>query len=152
VPVAEQPHALPARIFGAVILSGGYMKFATEDKGTWFYFEDNEKKGGVKLRTLLPKDFKSIQKRTQKKNVKYRGDQRHEWVETNTDLEQSLTWDHCIIEWEGVEDKNGKALTCNQENKAMLMESSMQFLSFITEKLEMLNNDQLGLDSELEKN
>jgi len=129
------------------------MKFTTEDNGTWFYFDDeDESKGGVRLRILMPRDFKSIQKRTQKKMVKYKGDVRHAWIDTNTDLEQALTWEHCIVEWKGVEDKNGKAIECNAENKAMLMDSSMEFLSFVTEKLEVLNQDQLGITSDLEKN
>lgn len=129
------------------------MKFITEDQGTWFYFdEDDEKKGGVKIRILRPSDYKEIAKKTQKKRSEYRRNQRYEWFDTDTELEQRLTWDYCIVDWTGVEGADGKEMKCTKENKSLLMDNSMQFLSFVTNALDVLNQDQLNRESDSEKN
>lgn len=115
------------------------MDFNLDNKGTWFYFdEDNEKNGGICLRALPSEEAQKIARRTTKQKVEYKKGQRYEYSKIDDELNISLILDYCIVDWANVS-ANGAELECNTQNKKELLSKSISFSNFVTEKLEVVN-------------
>lgn len=113
------------------------MKFDLENlnPGTWFDFEDG---GRICIRSLSTEEATAISKKTTKSKVEYKQGQRFTFDETNEEIQFSLMWDSVIVDWEGLESADGKALECTTENKLRLMRKSPVFARLVRGFLEKL--------------
>ena len=124
------------------------MKFSTENPGTWFYFnDDNEDDGGICMRVLSLAETTTLDKRFKKVKVEYKRGNRFEVEKVDDVGYDKAMWDVVILDWKEVCDGEGKPLECTKENKYMLMQGSVAFATFITEKTEVLSKMSI-LDSE----
>ena len=48
----------------------------------------------------------------------------------------------CVLDWKGVEDKDGKELVCNISNKLILFDLDSKLFDFVSEKQNELRNRQ----------
>ncbi len=128
------------------------MNFTTENKGTWFFFdESNEDAGGVCIRLCTPNKYEQIEKLTTKKKDIYKQGNRFEKVEKDEKKLSHLLWDYVIVDWKNVE-IDGTELECSKENKIKLMGDNIAFTNFISNCLNDLT-DHIDLDREAkEKN
>lgn len=127
------------------------MKFDLENlnPGTWF---DLEGGGRICLRSLSTEEAIAISKKTTKNKVEYKQNQRFTFEETDDDKQFSLMWDAVIVDWEGIETADGKALECNTENKLKLMKKSPVFARIIRGFAEKLTELELIQKEEETKN
>ena len=125
-----------------------------EDKGgTWFEMEGG---GKVQIRTITTEDFKAIQKQTVKKRVDFKKVDgtpgRFEYQEVNEDLQNELFWDAVILGWENLFDAKENPIPCTKANKLLLMSRSAKFVSFISDSLKSLQDDEALKTENAEKN
>jgi len=124
-----------------------------EKQGVWFEMEGG---GRVQMRALTADDLKRIRARTVTKKAEITKVDgviaRVAWDETDEDLQNELFWDHCIVGWEKVFDKKGKAIPCTTANKVLLMTRSAKFARFVGEKLKELAEDDAMRAEAAEKN
>ena len=117
------------------------MNFSFKNEGTWFYFnEDDQSKGGIKVRITLEQDLDKIYKVTRKTVNKFKHGQRFEDVKIDNAKEDRLIYDHCIVEWDNVT-VDGKELECNAENKYNLVKKSLSFRMFFNTCIETVTSD-----------
>ena len=106
------------------------MKFT--NTGKKFYFDKgNPDEGWVIIRVASPQIL--------------------EQIELDNPIEQDKNerlWDYVIVDWENVEDDDGK-VECTRENKVNLMRTSPVFLAFVNKFLNSLNAEYKEI---LEKN
>ena len=128
------------------------MKFDLENinPGTWFDFPDGE--GRICIRVCALGDLEKIYKITRKPKIEYKRQGRYEYEIINKQLEDELSWDFAIVDWEEVFDADGKVIKCTLENKAMLMRKSVTFANFIATCLEDLERIMAQEDEEEVKN
>lgn len=119
--------------------------------GTWFPFQEGktvEEAGGICLRVLNRRKLREIEKQVTTRMAEVvvpKGapvgtpGQRVEWSEVDSDLEDELTWDYCIVDWKGLVDENDVLIPCTKENKVRLMQDSLHFLRFVRVKQAELN-------------
>lgn len=132
--------------------------------GNWFPFNGTktvEEVGGVCLRVLNRKMLRQIEKEINTRHSEFRipegappgtPAQRIEWTEVNTELEDELTWDYCIVDWKDVLDENDQPIPCTKENKVRLMQENLAFLAFVREKQIELRTQLLKAEEERKKN
>ena len=104
--------------------------FNLKSTGTWFWFDDEEKNGGVCIRELPIAESNRIEKATTTYRRKFK---RNQWIEDNkvNTLEASrLTWDYIIMDWKNVI-VSGSPLKCNRDNKYKMMMESVSFAKFV---------------------
>ena len=106
----------------------------------------------VWLRTCAGDDWRKIEKQTTTKRVEYKVGQRFEIIDEDKEARNAMLWDFCIVNWEGLIDKNGNDISCTKENKIMLMDKSILFAQFVSNSLETLRNDNEAREAELRKN
>jgi len=105
--------------------------------GMTIYFDDEDIKGGyVILRVLSGEKLEEITNRCRQKRIEVKGTPptRFEYLDFKKGGEEKefeLTWDYCLIDWEGVIDANGAAIPCTPENKVFLMKGSPKFSKFV---------------------
>jgi len=131
------------------------MQFDLENlnPGTKFFFDEtDELKGSVTIRVCAGDDLRAIRKQSSKKKVEYRRGQRIEYPDTNEVVENELLWDFCIVDWDGVLDKNGGNILCTKANKVLLMGKSPSFSKFVGDKLSILAELEEEEKEVLEKN
>jgi hypothetical protein len=125
------------------------MKFDLNNlnPGTWFDFEDGAR---VSLRLPDASALNSIKKQTTKKKVPKGSHFPIE--ETDDEKYNELLWDYIIVEWEGLYDIDGKPIPCNKEMKVLLMNNSLIFAHWASQRIEELRMTLSEEEEELEKN
>ncbi len=123
--------------------------------GTWF---DLPGGGRVQLRTITPEDWREIQKAT----VTYGPpeypllDGKHQRFQpeiVDKDLQLDMIWDRTIIDWEGIQDREGRPIPCTAEWKARLMlMRSAEFRDFYNAKMAVMNEADTAAEAASEKN
>lgn len=131
------------------------MKFNMLDlnPGDWFLLEPEKKDSGrVKVRVLNSGKLAEIRDSTIRTEVEYRGENRFEYQKIDHSARDSIVWDYCIVDWEGIIDDDDKPIECNTENKIKLMNNHIGFSNFIQNCLERLNRQSEIYSEYLEKN
>lgn len=67
-------------------------------------------------------------------------------------LQNELFWDLVIVAWENFSDRQGNPIPCTKENKLLLLSRSQKFANFVSDSLKTLNDKELTLMEETEKN
>lgn len=126
--------------------------FKSESKGRWFYFNDDEKQGGVCLRELTTEENRRIEKLTVKHKMKFERGTGRRFDDSTTDekLAEKLRWDFCITDWKEVR-LDGKELECNADNKVLMMRV-IDFIKHVVDSLENLVDTNETLDEARVKN
>jgi hypothetical protein len=119
----------------------------------WF---DHESGWRVNLRLATLEAIKDIRKQTVRKKVDYKKVEgtasRFEFDETDDEKQSKMLWDFCIVGWEGIKDKDGNDVPCNQDMKYYLMNRSALFQTFVSKCMKTLNEVEEERQKELEKN
>ena len=108
--------------------------------GSWFELEGG---GQVCLRVCDGDALRDIRKRTVKKKVEYNKVlmQRLVVEDTNTELQEELIWDYCIVDWKDFFDQDNQPISCTYENKQTLMGKSITFAKFVGDCLGKIRDD-----------
>ena len=69
----------------------------------------------------------------------------------NQELENELTWDYCIMDWEGFQMK-GEEIPCTKANKIKFMQGSVEFSNFCAEQFMIISGMREILMADAEKN
>jgi len=126
--------------------------------GVTFYLHDADIKGGhIILRVLSGEKLEEITNRCRQKRIEVKGSPptRFEYLDFKKGGEEKefeLTWDYCLIGWEGVVDANGVAIPCTPENKVFLMKGSPKFSTFVMSCVKKVNAEMLIYQEDLEGN
>lgn len=130
------------------------MKFNIQElnPGCWFNFTDNPDEGSICLRVCDGDTLKAIFKATSKSRVTYKDRQRYEYEDVDPDLRSVMIWDYCIVDWKGLMDSDDNPIPCTKENKILLMGKSVTFATFVSEKINELNDLNKVHEEELAKN
>lgn len=125
------------------------MKFNLEElnPGTWFDLGDD-------ARICLRVSNKDLLSAINKKATKQKWDKRARQMVTETDDELSfeMLHDYCVVDWEGIEDENGKPIECAKENKVALLSKSPLFLQLVSDCLKQLNEEMEERREQAQKN
>jgi len=112
-------------------------KFSSEDKGTWFWFdEDNQDAGGICLRELTTDEHQRIERMTVKHRKKFSHGTAYDDAEIDEKLAAKMRWDFTIVDWKVIELDNA-ILDCTRENKAKMM-NVVNFVKFFVESMNTL--------------
>jgi len=112
-------------------------KFSSEDKGTWFWFdEDNHELGGLCLRELSTDEYQRIERMTVKHRKKFSHGMAYDDSEVDEKLAAKMRWEFCITDWKEVELDNVK-LDCTRENKVKMMNVT-NFVKFFVDSMNTL--------------
>ena len=117
----------------------------------WFDHPDHEG-SRICVRVLSSADLEKINQKTTKEKVEYRRGQRFEVEKIDEQKRNRMTWEYCIVDWEGIYDEEGKEIPCTDENKVLLMQNAPTFTSWVADSLEQLNEDGLQRQEDAEKN
>lgn len=122
-------------------------KFSLRDPnpGVWFRFdEDDPDSGRICIRVLNPAKVQEIEKATSKEKWEWRQGQKFKVApDVDEAKRDQMLWDYCIVDWEKLEDDDGKPLECTPENKLGLMKTNPNFFAFVNACISELNR---GLD------
>lgn len=119
--------------------------FQSEDKGTWFWFDETDhKKGGVCLRVLSADRYEDIERITTKTKKKVKRGVAYDDITTDEKLASKLRWDFCIVDWKNVE-VDGASVPCDKDNKTRLMKI-IDFMAFVGDCLEVLTETNKSVD------
>ncbi len=114
--------------------------FSSDNKGTWFYFDDNDdSNGGVCIRVLSEPESRRITNLTTNKTYKFKQGIRYEDIKVDDKRSSKMMWEYIITDWSNV-CVDSQELECNNENKAKLI-ADPNFMSFIVRSMETLNDD-----------
>lgn len=129
------------------------MKFNLEElnPGTFFPFSDGTE-GGVTIRLANADILAEIEKKTVKKKFEWKRNQRYEVIEEDTVKRSAMLWDYVIADWSGVTDMQDNPIPCTAQNKALLMQNSTVFSTFVGKCVSILNERIEEYEEELEKN
>lgn len=122
------------------------------NEGSWFDFTDNPDEGSICLRVCDGDTLKAIFKATSKSKVTYKDRQRYEYEEIDADLRSVMIWDYCIVDWKCLTDQDGNLIPCTKETKLLLMGKSVSFATFVSGKINELNDLNKLHEDELTKN
>lgn len=126
--------------------------------GVTFYFDKADEAGGhIVLRVLSGKTLEKITNRCRQKRIEVKGSPptRFEYLDFKKGGEEKefeLTWDYCLMDWQGVVDKNGTDIPCTPENKILLMKGSPMFSKFVMDCVGKVNAEMALHDEDLEGN
>ena len=128
------------------------MKFDLEDlnPGTWFDFPDGE--GRICIRSLSSEDADAITRATSKKEAEYVEGTRYEYDVVDDDKLSDMTWDSCIVGWEGLMDSDGKDIPCTPDMKKKLMRGSPTFSRIVRRFLDKLRKAETSFKEKERKN
>lgn len=126
------------------------INFEDGNKGTWFYFDENEDIGGICLRVLDTETHNKIEKITTKHKAKFSHGVKYDDVTTDERLASKMRWDYCIVDWKGIQ-INGEDIECNAANKVRLT-TIPDFIKLVGEYLEKLTEDNVALKEARLKN
>lgn len=127
------------------------LELNSDNKGTWFYFDpDNKDAGGVCLQELTSEEFQRIERLTVKTTRKFK---RGAWITddiTDEKLAARLRWEFCIVDWDKVS-IDGNEVQCNKENKIKAMKI-VDFVKILIDNLEELSDTNKALTEARVKN
>jgi hypothetical protein len=129
--------------------------FSTKDPnpGVWFKFDENDPDSGeIKIRVVNATRRNEIQKACNRKRVEYKNGQRFEVSDMNDDLFSQMLWEYAIVDWNGLEDDDGKTLVCTNETKLFLMQNHVGFAQFIGKCMEKLGEEEENRVAIIKKN
>ncbi len=130
-------------------------KFSLKDPnpGVWFLFDENDLNSGrICIRVLNAAKGQEIAKATTKKRTEYKSGQRFEVSEVDEDRRSQMLWEYTIIDWERLEDDEGKLIACNPENRSKLMLENIKFSLFVGICISKLNAEYETQREAIEKN
>jgi len=111
------------------------VDFASNDKGTWFNFDDNDPSmGGVQLRLLTPLEEDDIDRQVTKVTQKPHRGLMLESRKVDTKLRNKLTYPKWIMGWNNIE-LDGKQLECTPVNILIMMTKVTIFARFVLDKI-----------------
>lgn len=128
------------------------MRLNLDDLNPPAWFDHPQDEARLCLRVASASDVESIRKQTEKRRIDFRRGQRFEVTDIDEDLRSQLTWQLCIIDWQGLYDHENKEIPCTDENKVLLMQNSPVFSKWVVECLELLNEDNVERIESAEKN
>jgi hypothetical protein len=128
------------------------MKFNLDDLNPAAWFDHPEHKARIQVRVLPVEELEKIRKKTVKRKIEYRRGQRFEVEKVDEEQSQKLTWDYCIVNWEGILDHNEAPIECTTENKLLLMRGAPKFAGWVTDCIDQLNQDAEERQESAEKN
>lgn len=128
------------------------MKFDLSDlnPGIWFQFDND--KAEVCLRTLSISDSQEIKKQCSKKRYEYRDGKQFTIEDIDEKLMLELIWDICIVDWKEIYDAEDKPIPCIKEMKILLINKSIKFAEFVAENLNKIKELKNKQDEEERKN
>jgi hypothetical protein len=120
-----------------------------------FYLSKDETEW-VELKILSDRELKEVRKKVSKKKAEYKssgrtGLQRIEYVDVDEEMLADEINDLCISNW-NLLDTDGNEIPCTRDNKLLLVGSSPEFSTFISDSLETLKKDKEEKEKEEEKN
>ena len=118
---------------------------------TWFEHPEDEE-ARVCLRVASGEDMNQIVKETTTKRFEWRRGTRQEIEDVDEDKRSDLTWQACIVDWEGLYDNEDNPIPCTDENKIKLMLGSPPFSRWIVECLDKLTDNHQQTQESAEKN
>ena len=119
--------------------------------GTWFDIEEGG--GSVCLRITNQGALREIRKQCVTKKVVYKKNGRWPVEEVDDVMFNRLLWQHSIVDWKGIYDADtNEEIKCTDDNKVWLCENSVQFLAFLSEKIDDLSAEIFSEEEEKEKN
>ena len=130
-------------------------KFSIKDPnpGVWFKFnEDDPDSGEIRIRVVNSSKRQEIQKACVKRRVEYKHGQRFEVQDTNDELFSEMLWDYSIMEWNRLEDDDGKPIVCDTDMKVFLMQNNIGFAQFVSRCLELITEEEESRVATIEKN
>ena len=138
------------------------MRFdlSNEAQGEWFsffgseikengevrYLDPEEGAGKICLRIADPEVIEKIQAQTRKKSAEFALNPRtrqmervsfYEQTPTQEKKERELIWDHAIVDWKDILDRDGEQIPCTLGNKLKLM-NNPQFARFVGRCLQLI--------------
>ena len=130
------------------------MKFNLEDLNppAWFDHPNPKDPAKILLRVASASELESIRKKTTRREVEYKRGQRFEVERIDEELQTQLTWQWCILDWEGLYDYKDEIIPCTEDNKVLLMLNSPQFSKWVVDCLDRLNDDNVERVESAEKN
>ncbi len=128
------------------------INFKSENKGTWFYFdEDNHDFGGICLRLVTAAEYDDIRRLTVKAGKPdYHRGQRYETEKTNSRLSMRLSLQKFIVDWKEVS-LDGILMECTNENKEKMTKVN-DFQLFLGECIDKLTEGNKTLEEARVKN
>jgi len=129
--------------------------FSTKDPnpGVWFKFnEDDPDSGEIKIRVINAARRNEINKACNKHRVEYKHGQRFDVTDPNDDLFSQMLWEYAIVDWNGLEDDDGKTLVCTNETKLFLMQNHVGFAQFVGKCMEKLGEEEENRVAIIKKN
>jgi hypothetical protein len=130
---------------------GEWFRFfcsTVKENGDVVFLEPEADAGRVRLRIADTGVIEGIRAQTRKTvkefvhNPRTRGMERVEYEDQTPEQkkkEMELIWDHAIMEWEGIQDKNGNEIPCTVENKLKLM-NVPQFARFVGRGFQIISS------------
>lgn len=126
---------------------GTVFNIKEPNPGVWFKFdEDDPESGEIAIRAVNQSKRAEIQRKSVKNRVEYKHGQRFQFTDTDEELFSQLLWTYTIVDWNGLEDEDGKPIPCTDENKLFLMQNNVGFSQFVgtcIEKMNELNEDRV---------
>jgi hypothetical protein len=126
-----------------------FFRSEIKENGDAVFLDPEEGAGKVCLRIATSDIIEAIQAQTRKKvsefahNPKTRAMERVVYFEqtpAQEKKENELIWDHAIVAWEGILDKEGNEIPCTPENKAKIMRASPEFARFVGRCLRLISS------------
>ncbi len=130
-------------------------KFSLKDPnpGVWFLFDENDPNSGrICIRVVNASKAQEITKATTKKRTEYKQGQRFEISDIDEEKRSQMLWDYTIVDWERLEDDDGKPIECTAKNKSNLMLDNVGFALFIGACISKLNSEYDAQREAIEKN
>lgn len=125
--------------------------FSSENKGTWFFFDElDESLGGVCLRLMSPDEEDRIERLTVKKKQKPSRGVMMEVKTVDSKMKDRLTYDAWITDWKNVE-LNNKPVSCTTENKVAMMRVT-DFARFVVDNILNLSETNKTIEEAKAKN
>ncbi len=127
------------------------MKFNLKNlnPGTFFQFEEGAR---ICLRLCNADQYEKIRKQTTKKITSFKNGQKMTTEEIDDRAYNELLWDYMIVSWEGLDDDDGNPIPCTKEMKTLLMNESLRFAHWVSDRLRELTVMIAEENKEAEKN
>lgn len=120
-----------------------------------FYYNDTE---WVELRLPPISKIKEFRRQCFKTKAEYYRPKnfkgkpfRYEVEDVDDEKLNELLWDFQIVNWH-LEDDKGRTITCDKDNKLLLMGNSAEFAEFVVDSLNQLSEDNRKRREQSEKN
>ena len=112
--------------------------------GTWFDIPGDT--GRICLRSLSFDDAARIRKATTKVKTEYKNGQRFEFEDTDDEKAAEMTWDACIVDWDGLTGADDAPIPCTSELKIKLMRNEPKFARIVSGMIEKLKQAEAVAD------